>query len=552
MNRLYRSIISGLFAFCLVGVAAVRAADDAPEVAAGATEHMIPMRDGVKLATNVFVPKNRGEGPWPVVLTRTPYGKDKSPYNSMHGRYHLADYAYVVQDTRGKFRSEGEYQPFQTDAEDGYDTLDWIAKQPWCNGKIGMSGASAMGITSNLAATTQHPNLAAAFVVVAPQSMFNEATFIGGVFKEADVGQWMTRQGAGDQVPERKARVLLDDEWRRVDLVHNLDKIKIPIYNVGGWYDIFLQGNLSNFEYLQNKGAEGARGHQKLLVGPFGHGNLTGDLAYPGDRGLLGVFAEELRWFDYWLKGKDNGITKEPPVKYFMMASARKNAFSEKNGYRTADNWPLPAKEVRYYVTPNGGLSLQPSKVKIAPTTYEFDPANPVPTVGGANLTLPLGPMDQRAIKDRKDYLRFQTEPLENDVTVAGRITAELWVSTDAPDTDFMVKLVDVYPDGYEALLLDAPLRARYRHGREPQQVKMMTPGQPELLKIDLWSTANIFEKGHRIALHVTSSNYPRFEVNHNNGEAPGKNEIPPRIAKNTIHHDVAHPTAVVLPIVSE
>jgi len=519
-------------------------------VAAGAVEHMVPMRDGVKLATNVFLPE--GEGPWPMILTRTPYGKDGRFGNGWQ-RYTSAGYAYAVQDCRGKFRSEGEYRPFEEDGADGFDTVNWAAAQPWCNGKVGMTGASAMGITATLAAIANPDPLVCAFVVVAPQSFFEEATFIGGVFKEADVGNWMRNQGAGDQVPERRAGVIVGRREIENDIVRHRHKIDIPIYNLGGWYDIFSVGTVGNFSFLHNHGAPGARGRQKLLVGPFGHGRLEGDLAYPGGLDLFSVFgAEELRWFDHWLKGKENGLAEEPPVKFYMMASARNGAVSANNGWRTLQNWPPAAADTRYYLHADRGLKPSPPNGAHDPTAYAFDPADPVPTVGGANLTLPIGPMDQRAIGERPDYLRFQTPPLESEVAIAGPVRLELFVSTDAPDTDVMAKLVDVYPDGYVALVLDAPLRLRYRHGREPDKIKMMTPGKVERVEIHLWQTAVTFETGHRIALHVTSSNAPRFEVNPNTGEAPNATALPPRVAQVSIHHDAARPSALVLPVLKD
>ncbi|HVS66421.1 MAG TPA: CocE/NonD family hydrolase [Thermoanaerobaculia bacterium] len=542
-------LLAALLLLLAAGLLPAQEPAEAPEIAAGATEHMVAMRDGVRLATNVFVPE--GEGPWPTIVTRTPYGKD-GRFGARSSSYTEAGYAFVVQDTRGKFRSEGEYRPFETDREDGYDTVEWIAAQPWSNGKVGISGASAMGITSNYAAAANPPHLVAAFVVVAPHSMMNESTFIGGIFKEADVGNWMRRQGAGDQVAERKRTVLLDDYWLGRDLPFLLDQVDVPIYNLGGWYDLFSNGNVSNFVYLQTRGAEGARSNQKLFMGPFGHGQLAGDLEYPNGSGLMESFERELRWFDHWLKGIDNGIMDEPAVEYYLMAAARKGSPSPKNGYRTLDAWPPPSEKVSYYLTPSKKLSTTLPPANDASTTYTSDPANPAPTVGGANLTLPIGPRDQREIEERQDYLRFETAQLTEDVTVAGRVTVELWVSTDAPDTDFMVKLVDVYPDGYEALLLDGALRARYRHGRRPQDVAMMEPGKPEKLTIDLWSTANVFEKGHRIALHVTSSNFPRFEVNPNTGHSPGTEESDPQVAENTIYHDAAHPSALILPVLVE
>ncbi|MCW8195356.1 CocE/NonD family hydrolase [Proteobacteria bacterium 005FR1] len=510
-------------------------------------EEFATMRDGVKLAADVYKPQ--GEGPWPVVLMRTPYGKGNMARGGSHMRYTDAGYVYVVQDVRGKGNSEGEYIPFHHDREDGYDTVEWAAKQPWSNGKIGMTGASAMGIATNLAATANPPSLEAAYVIVAPHMRFDEASFVGGVFKQADVGNWMERQGAGDQVPDTKRRVLWDEEWKARDTAPNLHNITIPMFNVGGWYDIFAYG-LRNYMYLQNFGAPGAKGRQKLSMGPFGHGNLSGDLAYPGADSLGDTRSDddEIRWFNYWLKGEDNGIMDEPPVSYYMMASARKEKASDLNGWQTSETWPPPHKPTRFYLQPGKKLAndLPPKNAKSI--SYKFDPKNPVPTVGGANLTFERGPMDQRAIGERADYLRFETATLKEPVSIAGNVTVELWAATDGPDTDFIAKLIDVYPDGYEAIVLDAPIRARYREGRRAEDVKMMVPGEPVQLEIDLWHTAITFEPGHKIALHITSSSDPRFEVNDNSGTPPGE-AAKPRVATNTILLDAGHPSALVLPI---
>lgn len=306
---------------------------------------------------------------------------------------------------------------------------------------------------------------------------------------------------------------------------------------------------------MQNRGAKGAKGNQKLMMGPFGHGALSGDLEYPNGGSLRAPSGagqdQEVRWFNYWLKGIDDGIMKEPAVRYYRMASARKGALSPQNEFKTADGWPVRAQQTRYYLQSNLGLATAKPSAQDAKHTYRFDPANPVKTFGGANLTFERGPMDQRAVGLRDDYLRFQTAPLTEDVAITGPVSAELYVATDGPDTDFMAKLVDVYPDGYEALVLDAPIRLRYRNGRtQASDVKMMTPGKAEKVTIDLWATSLLFEKGHRIALHVTSSNAPRFDVNDNNGTEPGE-PAKPRVAQNTVYFDSAHPSALVLPVVA-
>jgi predicted acyl esterase len=533
-----------------------------PGLPPGAAEEYATMRDGTKLAANVFKPA--GQGPWPVVMTRTPYLKDgridpkKDPDGAKNREalvkqakhYTDAGYVFVLQDVRGKGRSQGFYAAFENDVEDGYDSVEWAARQPWSNGKIGLSGGSAMGITSNEAAIAAPPHLVAAYVVVAPQDLLNNS-YMGGVLKEKDVIGWQREQGIAEEVLDQgRRRVVADTFWQRQGMSANAKFVRIPIYNVGGWYDIFNHGNTSNFTYLQNHGAKGARGNQKLFMGPFGHGPLSGDLEYPGMDRLALQGDQEIRWFDHWLKGIHNGIMAEPPVTYVMMAAAEKGHLSPKNRILHSANWPPAYRAVSYYLQPDKSLSLKAPTAADAKVTYVDDPANPVPTVGGANLTFERGPMDQRAIGSRPDYLRFQTPVLDHDVAITGPVKVELYGATDGPDTDFVAKLVDVYPDGYEALVLDAPVRARYRNGRMPDDVKMMTPNAPEELTIDLWSTAITFEKGHRIALHVSSTSSPRFEVNPNTGEAPGEHKLAPRAAKNSVYMDAAHPSALVLPVV--
>jgi hypothetical protein len=504
-----------------------------------------PMRDGVTLAANVYLPP--GNGPWPVVLVRTPYLKDSRNFAASAPRWTGAGYAYVVQDVRGKGHSKGFYAAFVNDIEDGYDTVEAVAMQPWSNGAVGMTGASAMGITTNLAATAAPPHLKAAYVIVAPNESFT-TSFLGGVPKEKNTVGWLKGQGVSDQVIAQSERGQVRSVFTdRAGPGAELKYVRIPIWNVGGWYDIFNTGTIQNFEYLQNHGAAGARGNQRLTMGPFGHGPLSGDLEYPGQGRLGAVGSQDIRWFDYWLKGIDNGVMDEPPVEAFMMAGAEKGAYSPKNRVIKTANWPLAYRDIRLYLTADHGLARTAPTVAGGAVSYRFDPADPVPTVGGANLTFERGPMDQRPIKGRADYLRFETPVLDKDVAIAGPVSVELYGATDGPDTDFEAKLIDVYPDGYEALVLDAPIRARYRYGRMPDDVKMMTPGAPERLVIDLWNTALTFEKGHRIALHITSSNSPRFEVNDNNGEAPGEH-LKPRVATNTIYLDRDHPSALVLP----
>lgn len=540
----------GTILICLLLSAAASAQEETGERAPdNRQEVMVPMRDGVHLATNIYLPT--GEGPWPVVLTRTPYNKNGADNSA--SIYNERGYALVAQDTRGRYASEGLDQPFEVDMPDGYDTVEWIAAQAWSNGKIGIFGTSAPGITSNLAAAAAPPHLTAAYVTVAPDSLFYRSRFVGGVFKESHSGGWLRGQGISEErIAAYKARAVLDQGWKDTDFLFHRQNVEIPIYNVGGWHDIYAEGSLYNYLYLQNEGNEAARGKQKLFMGAFGHGALQGDLAYPGGGMIRGDIEQQLRWWDYWLKDIDNGIMDEPPVSYYMMAAARKDNPSPLNRVINTDKWPPVHQATRFYLQPGGTISTTAPTTDAASYSYQFDPANPVPTVGGQNLGRDVGPRDQREIGERQDYLRFATPVLEEDVVVAGHIDMELFVTTDALDTDFVVKLVDIYPDGYEALILDYPIRMRFRNGQNADEVQLAEPGKVEKLLINMWSTAQTFEKGHRIGIHVSSSNYPRFAVNPNNEAALDDTSTPAKIATNTVYFDAQRPSAIILPVVTE
>jgi predicted acyl esterase len=504
-------------------------------------EQMVPMRDGVKLATSIFLPE--GKGPWPAVLVRTPYGKDlQATGNNV---WTNREYALIVQDTRGRFKSQGEYRPFMTDHIDGYDTIEWIAKQPWSNGKIGMYGASAMGITANLAAMMNPPHLVANFVLVARSSIYSQSAFMGGVYRKELNDPWLKRQNAEWVIAETLKHNVYDGFFDLAEMPKHWSEIHIPVYNYGGWYDIFGQGNIDNFVGLQSTGAGAAAGNQKLMMGPWGHGKVE-EVTYPRDS-VVNSTEEALRWFDYWLKGKDNGIMDEPPVRYYVMGDVA-SAGAPGNEWRTSLAWPVPARPTSYYLKSGGALDSTIPAEQESSDAYTYDPKDPVPTIGGANLSIKKGPMDQRATGQRKDILKFVSPALGSPVEVTGRITVELWGESDAPDTDWMAKLVDVYPDGTERLVLDSAARARFREGVDREV--FMKKGQVYKFTIDLWSTSLIFNKGHRIAIHVTSSNDPRYDPNPNTGK-PLRADDETRVARNAVHHDRAHPSRVLLPIVT-
>jgi hypothetical protein len=517
-----------------------QAQQSAPAPSAKPLEQMAVMRDDTKLSTAIYLPE--GQGPWPVVLIRTPYGK--ATQSAGNKRWTERGYALVVQDCRGTGGSEGENRPFMTDHLDGYDTVEWVAAQPWSNGKVGMYGGSAMGITSNLAAMMDPPHLVATFVLVARSSIYHQSTFPGGVFRKELNEPWLKRQKAEWMIDEMFRHNVYDGFFDLAEMSLHWPRVRVPSYNWGGWYDIFSQGNIDNFAGLQTQGGGRAAGNQKLIMGAWAHGQLE-EVKYPANA-AVNPHEEAVRWFDYWLKGKDNGIMDEPPIRYYVMGDVM-DPKAPGNEWRTAIAWPPPSKTTSYFLHPNGGLSTDMPNGKEATASYKYDPKNPVPTIGGSNLTIKKGPMDQRAVGDRKDLLKYSTEPLQYTVEVTGRVTVEVWAESDAPDTDFMAKLVDVYPDGTERLVLDGAFRARFREGFNKEV--FMKKGEVYRFTIDLWSTSIIFNKGHRIAIHVTSSNDPRFDPNPNTGK-PLRADVETRVANNTVHHDGAHPSRALLPVI--
>lgn len=503
-------------------------------------EFMVPMRDGVKLATNVYLPD--GPGPFPIVLSRTPYGKDQGRGDAES--INKAGYARVVQDCRGRFKSEGKYLPWENDIEDGYDTLEWLAKQPWSNGKVGMTGGSALGITTHLAAMSGHPALKAAFVTVSHGSPYQNANYPGGIYLKNMREEWLRRQGVPPP-DEPKPRIgYYDDDARRLDMRSYLGKITVPFYGVGGWYDIFSQGTIDTFTLLQEKGGPGAKGNQRLVMGGFGHRQLMGDLKYPAEAAGRPM-ADMIPWFDYWLKGVDNGITKQPRVKYYVLGDPMDKS-APGNDWRTADTWPPPSTATSFYLQAGGKLATSAPSSAEGKLSFVYDPKDPVPSLGGNNLMMDAGPMDQRPVSSRKDVLKFETEPLKDAVEIAGKLLAELFVSTDAEDTDFIVKLVDVYPNGYEALVMDQGQRMRLRNGTF--RPELTEPNKVYPIKVDLWSTAIAFNKGHKIAIHVQSSNNPRFEPHTNTWDRLRSYDKALK-ATNTVYFNAKQASRLVLPV---
>jgi len=512
-------------------------------------ECLVPMSDGTKLVTVVYAPESGGPQ-WPAILERTPY-----PRGQNDAGWNACGIVYVAQSVRGRNGSEGAFRPFADEGwgehQDGADTVRWILDQPWCNGKVGTYGGSAPGLTSALLspATTK---LSCQIIQEACGNFPKYLVYQGGVFRKSLVEGWLA---AGVQTPDYaavwKSESPFSPYWRFYDADAVADLITSPGLHVGGWWDIFASGTIDSFLRRQYHGGEGARGNQKLVMRPAAHGPWgKQDLKFPANFDEFRVTPYRKRFAQYWLCGADNGIKDEPAVHYYTVGDDR--AFSGPGWeWRTADTWPpFPINPTPYYVHTGGGLSPDRPSEEVGSRTFAFDPQNPVPTLGGQNLVIAYGPYDQRSVSSRPDVLAFVSSPLEAPLETTGHFSVHLYVSSDAPDTDFTAKLVDVYPpeDGREILMLDNIVRAKYRDGYD-KPAPPLTPADIVEIKIDLGHISWIFNTNHRMGLQISSSNCPRFDVNPNNGQEFPSADTPSRVAHNSVFMDRPHPSAIMLPV---
>ena len=590
---------------------------------------MVPMRDGVRLACDVYRPAKAGvpmEGAFPVLLQRTPYSKTREDLVLEATFFTAHGYVTVLQDCRGRYRSEGGFTKYTAEGEDGYDTMEWLAEQPWHGGKVGTYGLSYAAHTQAAAACLNPPNLGCMWLDSGGFSnAFLNACRNGGAFelrqltwayKEAlespearaqpgtvkaalesqNIFDWFNRlpwkKGHSplqwtpdyeDYLLDIWTRENFDDYWGQVGLCAEAfyDIFSdVPQVHMSAWYDPYSRTATDNFVALSGS----KKGPISLLMGPWTHGARS--VTYSGnvDLGLSAVIDGNLaadfnhlrmRFFDHWLKGEDNGLEDEAPVRVFVMGggSGRKNSdlrLEHGGQWRTEDEWPLArALNTPFYLHP-GGLSACPPEGSHPPTKYLFNPDHPVPTVGG-NISsgLPVmaaGGFDQRESEEffgskkpylplasRPDVLVFQTAPLLEDVEVTGPVSVHLWISSSAVDTDFTAKLIDVhppsadYPEGYGLNLTDGILRVKFRNSWE--RTELMEPGEVYQVKLELLPFSNLFVKGHRIRLDISSSNFPRFDVNGNTGENPGTSPV--RVtALNSIYHDGSRQSHALLPVI--
>jgi predicted acyl esterase len=511
----------------------------------------LPMSDGVLLATDIYL--SRGDGPFPVILIRTPYGRT----NEGHFAQGLVTggSACVVQDIRGRFDSQGENLPFigsgWGEHADGAETVAWLLKQPWCDGNIGTLGGSAQGITQNLLAGAGTRGLQAQYISVASASLYSDGVYLGGAFRKADTEGWLGQNKFDPRALELcKGHPEYDDYWRQFDTTLRFSQMNVPAVHIGGWFDMFAQGTIDEFVGRQHQGGPGSRGAQKLIIGPWVHdiGKMpAGDLTFPKAEGLPDEY-NPAHWFGHYLGGMDDEVVKAPAVTYYVMGDTQ-NPGAPGNEWRHADDWPIPAKQTAYYFESSRKLSPQQPAESGAHVSYTFDPMNPCPTIGGNNLTIKNGPMNQNPIEQRGDVLLFTSEPLDKPLEVTGRVKAVIFISSSAPDTDLSVRLCDVYRDGKSYLVAEGVLRLRYRHSFEKPEP--LTPGKVEEVIVDCWSTSIIFNKGHRIRATLTSSNYPRFDVNPGTGR-PWTDSGSKLKQTNSILCDSSHASRLLLPVIPQ
>jgi len=508
------------------------------------TECMVEMRDGIHLATDVYLPNNLNSTQG-TLLIRTPYNKNDA--TAVGTNLAKNGWPAVIQDMRGRFSSEGIDTVFRNAHTDGPDTLAWIAQQSWSNGKIATFGGSALGINQYYMAGANPPNLACQYISVATPNLYEHGVYQGGQFRKYLVEEWLRGQESQFVLPELWSNENYSlDFWTNTSLEDNWESVNVPAIHLGGWYDCFEQGIIDGFMGYQYLGGLGALGKSKLIMGPWSHGlnRHVGELVYPenADYTAAGeMFGEMIS--QYCMDGP-NDFDNRPAVSYYVMGDVD-DIDAPGNEWRTADDWPIPHTELECYFHGDGALSTSYPDGH-TPLSYLYDPTDPVPTLGGQNLGLPRGPYDQRTVEDREDVLVFTSDVLQEPFEATGPIKARLYVSSDCPDTDFTVKLTDVYPDGRSMLITDGIIRMRNRNGFDHWE--FMQPGEIYEVEVDVWSTSYIWNTGHRVRVDISSSNYPRF-LNNPNTADPIYGNITFNVAQNVLYVDSEHPSCIILPV---
>ncbi|MDN3016087.1 CocE/NonD family hydrolase [Paenibacillus sp. BSR1-1] len=560
------------------------------------------MRDGTTLYADVFRPE--GEGKYPVLLQRTPYNRTFLPLTTMVldpiAAAHQG-YVVIIQDVRGRFDSEGDpFYIYKNEYNDGYDSVEWAASLPYSDGNVGMYGLSYKGMTQFQAAVMQPPHLKAIFPITWGTDVF---MYRGGALELGLIISWTlatigpnavikAKQGKEDFIKEFMTLVhsidhideagfnqlpIQDSEWLKLgdgfaSFFHDIlehdtkdeyhleisvqeksEKLNVPVFGIAGWYDLLLGQDLEHFEKLKHKK------NTKLMIGPWAHAGFSptvGDLNFGLSASSLmldykiDLTSLQIKWFDRWLKGMENGIEEEAPVKIFVMGE---------NKWRNEQEWPLQRTVYTpFYFNSNGKANTKAGDGALTLKRpqeesfdrYIYDPENPVPTLGGNHLmpmNYPRGPIDQQFLETREDVLVYTSEVLEEDLEVTGPVKVILYASSSAVDTDFTAKLVDVHPNGKAYNIVDGIIRAKNRDKNQPPS--LLTPNEVYLYEIDLLATSNLFKKGHQLRVEISSSNFPRFDRNTNTGES-GKNSKELKSAEQRVFHSERYPSHILLPVI--
>jgi len=535
----------------------------------------IPMRNGATLEADLFLPADYSKAKYPqgvpTILIVTPYDRSRENAARLWRETMLRNgYAFVAEDMRGMYASAaaGRGAPRHND---GYDTIEWIARRPWSNGKVGMMGYSHLGAVQYETAITAPPQLACAIPAQAPGNYYTDS-YYPEVLRKADMETILRGEMTS------RTQQLLNRRIRSRE-TSSIKQFNTPMLHSAGWFDFYKEGAIEMFRACQRDGGPGARGNQKLLIGPWGHGvlqeetpgtplRLDGGLAYPANAKLDWEQEVWLPWFDYWLKGKATEVMKQPAVRYYLMGAVN-DPKAPGNKWITAEDFPPKSIPVTYYAHSDHSLGMSPPTGEGDSLHYVYDPRDPVPTVGRIHARLPVkGPYDQREVEERPDVLLFSTSPLIEPLEIVGQIRVKLWASSDRKDTDFTAKLTDVYPDGRSMLVSDSIVKGRYRNTYRREE--FLSPGQVYEFDIDLGYIAIALAPGHRLRLAISSSNFDRFDINPNTGEPYGSHAITRELlakrlrgyeargepqftatllARNTIFMDRQRPTQVILPV---
>jgi uncharacterized protein len=516
---------------------------------------MIPMRDGVRLSAFVYRP--RGDGRWPVLLEQRYANGNVASVQQQFTKLAQSGYAVVLANFRGSQQSEGVWRGYRAlgwgERQDGYDLVEWLAAQPWSTGKVGTFGSSQAGFAQNFLAVAAPPHLAAQYMIDTGLSLFHEGYRIGGITrperfrKLADICRVPAHND--ELLQEWFQHPSYDSYWADEDCTRHFDRMNVPCFTVGSWFDFMCVGSVDSFIGRQHRGGPNSRGQQQLLIGPWLHSrfketNVAGEMTFP-ESAKFAMDAHMIRWFDHHLKGIDNGVMRDPTVRYYVMGPVGEDG-APGHVWRTAADWPIPADNVAWYLHGDRTLTVSPPKDEGGSVGFLADPQHPASI---PSLAFP-GAQDARPFESQADVRTFDSEVLTQPIEWTGRIDADVWLSSNRPDTDLIVRVSDVYPDGRSMLLVDMVRRVRYREGFDREA--FLVPDQPTRVQFSVGWISQIFATGHRIRVTVASTGAPFYEPNPNTGE-PFTLDPPLRsvIAHNRVWTSRSWPSRIIAPTVS-